>query len=106
MCSINPKRKQSFALEFYTAHEMSDARWQELVLERILELEQAFNATGEIRVHINETERPVSEESLRRGEEANNRRLREILGDHNLDDDKKYEPEASILYAEEREEKL
>jgi hypothetical protein len=56
MCEINPKRKQFFRLEFFTAHVMTDARWQKLVLERLLELEQSFNETGEIRVHIHEQE--------------------------------------------------
>ena len=55
MCAINPARQQHFTLNFYTSNpNMTDERWQKLVLERILELEQAFNKTGEIRVHINE----------------------------------------------------
>ena len=54
MCEINPKRKQFFRLEFFTAHQMTDEAWQKLVLERILELEQAFNMSGEVRVHIHE----------------------------------------------------
>jgi hypothetical protein len=54
MCEINPKRKQFFRLEFFTAHIMTDARWEELVHKRLLELEQSFNESGEIRVHIHE----------------------------------------------------
>jgi hypothetical protein len=57
MCEINPAHKQIFRLEFFTSNPyMTEARWRELVLERLLELEQAFNKTGEIRVHIHEVE--------------------------------------------------
>lgn len=54
MCEINPKRKYIVQLEFYTAHEMTDERWNQLTLERILQIEQEFNKTGEIRVHVHE----------------------------------------------------
>lgn len=54
MCEINPKRIQFFRLEFFTAHPTTDARWQTLVLERLLKLEQEFNTSGEVRVHIHE----------------------------------------------------
>lgn len=56
MCEINPKRAAAFRLEFFTAHEVSKERWNKLVLERLLDLEQAFNETGEIRVHIHKDE--------------------------------------------------
>lgn len=54
MCEINPKRSQFFRLEFFTSIEMSDERWKELVLPKLLELEAAFNSSGEIRIHIHE----------------------------------------------------
>lgn len=56
MCEIGAKRTEKFRLEFFTAHEMTEERWRTLVLERLLELEQAFNMRGEIRVHIHEEE--------------------------------------------------
>ena len=54
MCEINPKRKQFFRLEFFTAHEITKDEWNRIVLETILELEQKFNASGKVRVHIHE----------------------------------------------------
>jgi len=52
MCEINPKRTKIFRLEFFTSHSISEKEWNTLVVERLLELEQAFNATSQIRVHI------------------------------------------------------
>ena len=57
MCEINPKRRQVFWVEFFTAHPITEKRWQELVLLRLLKLEQEFNESGEIRVHIHEEDR-------------------------------------------------
>ena len=54
MCEINPKRAAYFKLEFFTSQEISDERWEELVMSRLLRLEQEFNDTGAIRVHIHE----------------------------------------------------
>ena len=56
MCEINPKRKEFFQLEFFTAHEISDERWHDLVIDRLTILEQAFNAHGVVRVHIHQIE--------------------------------------------------
>lgn len=53
MCAINPKHKKFFRLEFYTAFEGKEV-FEELLAERLLWMEQAFNASGGIRVHINE----------------------------------------------------
>ena len=58
MCAINPKRKQFFRLEFYTAHPMTDERWKELLSTTLIQLEQEFNKTGEIRVHITDMTNP------------------------------------------------
>jgi hypothetical protein len=57
MCAINPKHKQFFSLEFYTAHGTKE-QFEELLAERLCWMEQAFNASGGIRVHINETRSP------------------------------------------------
>ena len=57
MCEINPKRRQVFWVEFFTAHPITEKRWQELVLLRLLKFEQEFNESGEIRVHIHEEDR-------------------------------------------------
>lgn len=54
MCAINPKKARKFTIEFYTAHEIDVDRWEQLVMEKLLMLEQEFNKFGEIRVHINE----------------------------------------------------
>lgn len=56
MCEINPKRKKIFRLEFFTAHDMDDEQWEKLVIERLLFLEQQFNKSGKIRVHVHESE--------------------------------------------------
>jgi hypothetical protein len=56
MCEINPKRKQFFRLEFYTTKPMTQEEWNQLVLPKLLELEQKFNQSGEIRVHIHEVD--------------------------------------------------
>lgn len=58
MCEINPKRKQFFILEFFTTREMTQAEWEATVYSRILGLEEAFNASGEVRVHIHEVDDP------------------------------------------------
>jgi hypothetical protein len=54
MCEINPKRAQFYRLEFFTSHNLSDETWTELITVRLVELEQAFNEVGSIRVHIHE----------------------------------------------------
>lgn len=55
MCKLNPVREAKFTLEFYTSNrKMTDERWMELVYNKILEIEQELNKSGEIRVHINE----------------------------------------------------
>jgi len=56
MCEINPKRKRFFDLEFFTAHDMTDERWNELTYNQAFEIEQRFNKTGEIRAHVHERE--------------------------------------------------
>lgn len=56
MCEINPKRTRIYKIEFFTSHPISDKEWNKLVIERLVELEIAFNATGRVRVHIHETE--------------------------------------------------
>lgn len=56
MCEINPKRVRRFELAFFTAHEMSDERWDELTLGGALDAEQRLNATGEVRAHVDELE--------------------------------------------------
>jgi hypothetical protein len=54
MCEINPKRKKLFKLEVFTAHEVSDEKWNHLVYDAITLIEQFLNRRGEIRVHIHE----------------------------------------------------
>ena len=56
MCEINPKRKKFFRLEFFTSHPMTEEQWEQLLYFRLVELEQAFNQSGEIRVHIHDAE--------------------------------------------------
>jgi hypothetical protein len=55
MCEINPKRIRVFRLEFFSAHDLTDERWERLIYEKLIKLENEFNAPGEIRVHIHET---------------------------------------------------
>lgn len=52
MCEINPKRTRFYRIEFFTSEEISDEEWMEVVVGRILELEQSFNYSGKVRVHI------------------------------------------------------
>lgn len=52
MCEINPKRKEFFRLEIFSTHPMTDETWNRLVTEKLLALEEAFNAKGNVRVHI------------------------------------------------------
>lgn len=54
MCEINPKRTKIFRLEFFTAGQVSDEEWNKLVLERLVQLEIAFNESMRVRVHIHE----------------------------------------------------
>jgi len=55
MCEIHPRQVSKFILEFYTSdRNMPIERWRLLVMERVLKLEQEFNATGEVRAHIHE----------------------------------------------------
>lgn len=56
MCEINPKRKRLFDLEFFTSQDITDEQWENLVIKRLLFLEETFNEKGEIRVHIHEKE--------------------------------------------------
>lgn len=56
MCEINPKRKQIFLLEFFTSEVIANEEWKELVYIRLLRLEQAFNESGKVRVHVHEAE--------------------------------------------------
>lgn len=56
MCELNPKRTQIFRLEFFTSAEITEEQWQQLVLPRLLALEQEFNTSGEVRVHVHEIE--------------------------------------------------
>lgn len=54
MCEIGFKRKSLFKLEFFTAHEITPGEWMSLVMERLLHLEQVFNESGAVRVHVHE----------------------------------------------------
>lgn len=54
MCEINPKRKAFYRLEFFTTKDMSDRAWLEFLSRKLNELEQAFNETGVVRVHVHE----------------------------------------------------
>lgn len=56
MCEINPKRSQFFQLEFFTAHDITEDRWNHLVVATLLRLEEESNRTGEIRVHVHESQ--------------------------------------------------
>jgi hypothetical protein len=56
VCEINPKQSQIFRLEFYTAHAMPKQAWEELVMSKLLDLEQLWNEKGDIRVHIHEVD--------------------------------------------------
>ena len=60
MCEINPKRRKFFRLEFFTTCNMSDLAWQDIICEKLIELEQSFNKKGDIRVHVHEEEGPLS----------------------------------------------
>jgi hypothetical protein len=62
MCEINPKRKQFYRLEFFTAHPISQEEWDALVTTRLIVLEGAFNMEGKIRVHIHEEVTNASQE--------------------------------------------
>lgn len=53
MCAINPKFKRFFRLAFYSSHG-DQATFDELLNERLIWMEQAFNASGGIRVHVND----------------------------------------------------
>lgn len=52
MCAINPKRKAHFAIRVYTAHDITDEEWEQLVLLKLLEAEQMLNADARLRWHI------------------------------------------------------
>lgn len=54
MCEINAKRTQKFVIEFFTSENTSQEIWSELVLDSLLKLEQSFNWSGKIRVHVHE----------------------------------------------------
>ena len=54
MCAINPKRKRFFKLEFFTTVDFTDHEWIELVMTKLVELEQKFNEKGNVRVHIHD----------------------------------------------------
>lgn len=54
MCEINSKKVKIFKIEFFTSHEISDEKWNKLILKRLLKLEEEFNLSGEIRIHIHE----------------------------------------------------
>jgi hypothetical protein len=56
MCEINPKRSAFYKLEFFTSQEITEEQWQEMVMKRLLELEQQFNERGDVRVHVHEVE--------------------------------------------------
>lgn len=60
MCEINPKRSEFFKLEFFTSQDITDSEWTNLVLERILKLEQEFNASGKIRVHVHPIQQSIA----------------------------------------------
>ena len=47
-------------LIFFTSHKISDEDWNKLVIERLIKLEEEFNQSGKIRVHIHE-ENPFKE---------------------------------------------
>jgi hypothetical protein len=53
MCAINPKFHRRFQLDFYTSHGERET-FDELLAERLIWMEQAFNESGAIRVHVNE----------------------------------------------------
>jgi hypothetical protein len=53
MCEINPKFKKFYKLEFFSAHGDQET-FNELLTERLVWMEQAFNASGGIRVHVHE----------------------------------------------------
>jgi hypothetical protein len=58
MCEINPAKASLFLLEFFTSDRRVTAEdWDQMVRERVLELEQKFNESGEIRVHVHEIEK-------------------------------------------------
>lgn len=54
MCEINPKRKKFYKLEIFTAHEISDEEWADIIYNKVLLVEQFLNRRGEARVHIHE----------------------------------------------------
>jgi hypothetical protein len=54
VCELNPKRKAFYRLEFFTAQDIPEIEWNQLVVEKLLMLEQYLNESGKIRVHIHE----------------------------------------------------
>jgi hypothetical protein len=52
MCEINPKRKQSFVVEFFSAFDIEDKLWTEQVFGTMVELEMKLNERGNIRCHV------------------------------------------------------
>lgn len=81
MCEINPSRKQYFRLEFFTTLPMTDDEWNVLVSGRLITLEQAFNATGNIRVHIHEDSfNPAKAGSIKTAKKAKSSRENGKLG--------------------------
>jgi hypothetical protein len=56
MCELNPKQTLLFNLEVFTSINMTKEEFQELVVPRLVAVENLLNADGRIRVHIHEKE--------------------------------------------------
>jgi hypothetical protein len=57
MCAINPRHKKRINFDFYTGHDMTAERFEEIVTDIILRHELDINsAHGDIRVHAKESD--------------------------------------------------
>lgn len=59
MCAINPKRQLTFTLTAYTSHDLDEATWLALVMERALNVEQLLNLDGRVRWHLTQEQTNV-----------------------------------------------
>lgn len=56
MCAINPKHHSRFVVDLYTSQELTDEQWTNLVMPRMLEIEQKLNEPGDVRAHVSISE--------------------------------------------------
>ena len=57
MCEINPRHTKIFRLEFFTSNpNATKEEFEQMVMERALQMEMMANADGQLRCHIHEVE--------------------------------------------------